>query len=101
MRDPSPRAMKGGVPPTLRNARTGELTPPGISFWARANRSSERERFMANSSFARNQFLIEEVQHDILQGAVKILEQAALQAEIRLSASQQILDEGPEARAAA
>src|SRR5512144_1060416 len=30
--------MKRGVPPTARNARTGELTPPGMTFWARSNR---------------------------------------------------------------
>src|SRR5450830_1920273 len=30
--------MKRGVPPTERNARTGELTPPGVVRWARANR---------------------------------------------------------------
>jgi hypothetical protein len=29
--------MKRGVPPTDRNARTGEFTPPGISFFANAN----------------------------------------------------------------
>src|SRR5512143_1669706 len=29
--------MKRGVPPTARNARTGELTPPGITRWARSN----------------------------------------------------------------
>src|SRR5574337_2004083 len=32
--------MKRGVPPTARNARTGELTPPGITRWARANSAS-------------------------------------------------------------
>src|SRR5579885_3476467 len=32
--------MNSGPPPTLRNARTGELTPPGISFCARANSAS-------------------------------------------------------------
>jgi hypothetical protein len=32
--------MKRGVPPTERKARTGELTPPGVLFWARANRVS-------------------------------------------------------------
>src|SRR6201996_901298 len=37
---PSPRAMKRGVPPTARNARTGELTPPGMTFWARSNNAS-------------------------------------------------------------
>src|SRR4051812_13757480 len=42
MREPSPRTMKRGVPPTARNARTGELTPPGITRWARANRMALR-----------------------------------------------------------
>ncbi len=28
---------KSGVPPTERKARTGELTPPGMCFWARSN----------------------------------------------------------------
>ena len=31
---PSPRAMKIGSPSTAANARTGELTPPGIRRWA-------------------------------------------------------------------
>jgi len=29
------------VPPTDRNALTGELTPPGITSWARANHSAD------------------------------------------------------------
>src|SRR5687767_12519819 len=29
--------MKRGVPPTARNARTGELTPPGMTRCARSN----------------------------------------------------------------
>src|SRR5437879_6464032 len=37
---PSPRATKYGVPPTDRNARTGEFTPPGMTRDARANSSS-------------------------------------------------------------
>src|SRR5215208_3552514 len=36
-RAPAPRAMNRGAPPTARNARTGELTPPGITSRARAN----------------------------------------------------------------
>src|SRR5882672_2222312 len=40
MRLPSPRSMNGGVPPTARNARTGELTPPGMILCERSNRSS-------------------------------------------------------------
>src|SRR5580765_5343921 len=37
---PLPRTMKRGVPPTARNARTGELTPPGMTFRERSNSSS-------------------------------------------------------------
>src|SRR6187551_3803699 len=36
MNGPSARAMKRGVPPTARNARTGELTPPGMTLCARS-----------------------------------------------------------------
>src|SRR5438105_3278673 len=39
---PSPRVKKRGVPPTERNARTGELTPAGIVRSARAKSSSLR-----------------------------------------------------------
>src|SRR3990170_6760526 len=35
--DPFAFAMKRGVPPTERKARTGELTPPGITFCASRN----------------------------------------------------------------
>src|SRR3954465_4033644 len=35
MREPSPRAIKTGSPPTDLNARTGESTPPGITCSAR------------------------------------------------------------------
>src|SRR3990167_6253669 len=31
--------MKRWVPPTARKARTGELTPPGITRWARSNKA--------------------------------------------------------------
>src|SRR5216684_5972360 len=41
--EPSARATKNGSPSTLRNARTGEFTPPGISFCATRNNSEERE----------------------------------------------------------
>src|SRR5689334_6784327 len=34
--------MKRGVPPTLRKARTGLLTPPGMTSWAAAKSSAER-----------------------------------------------------------
>src|SRR5674476_809186 len=35
--DPFALSMKRGVPPTDPNARTGELTPPGIIVFASAN----------------------------------------------------------------
>src|SRR5512135_1107873 len=41
--------MNRGVPPTERNARTGEFTPPGMDFCARSNSCSLR--FMALLSF--------------------------------------------------
>src|SRR5580765_4826942 len=40
MYGPAARAMKRGVPPTARNARTGEFTPPGMTFWARSKSCS-------------------------------------------------------------
>ena len=42
VRRPRRAATKNGSPPTDLKARTGELTPPGIRRWARANRSWER-----------------------------------------------------------
>ena len=33
--------MNRGVPPTARKARTGELTPPGVTASARSNRACE------------------------------------------------------------
>src|SRR5579864_1256167 len=36
MREPLPRTIYGGSPPTDLNARTGESTPPGITREARA-----------------------------------------------------------------
>src|SRR5438552_4508511 len=38
---PSPRSRKRGVPPTEPKARTGELTPPGITVPARTKSSSD------------------------------------------------------------
>ncbi len=72
MRDPLPRAMNGGVPPTLRKARTGELTPPGMTLRAAANRASERERL--TGVFTCDQFAEEEVHHDLAEGAVQVFE---------------------------
>src|SRR5690606_22262715 len=41
MYGPWPPVMNRGVPPTAPKARTGELTPPGTTRRARANRSSD------------------------------------------------------------
>src|SRR5919197_5152920 len=38
---PLPDTMNRGVPPTARNARTGELTPPGVTTEARSNSDCE------------------------------------------------------------
>src|SRR5690606_11042809 len=38
---PSPFAMNGGTPPTARNARTGLLTPPGITLRAASNAAAD------------------------------------------------------------
>ena len=42
--------MKRGVPPTARNARTGELTPPGVTRGARSN--SAADCVVGHSAFA-------------------------------------------------
>src|SRR5712675_2243702 len=42
IRAPSPRVATTGSPPTPRNARTGEFTPPGKSSRARAMISADR-----------------------------------------------------------
>src|SRR5579864_9058631 len=41
---PSPSRIKIGLPPTALNARTGELTPPGMSWRALRNAASESPR---------------------------------------------------------
>src|SRR6058998_913843 len=50
-RAPSERATKNGAPPTLRNARTGELTPPGMRSCARVKSSDDREFKKKRSTF--------------------------------------------------
>jgi hypothetical protein len=42
---PEALLIKRGVPPTPRNARTGEFTPPGINSNARAKSASDRVTF--------------------------------------------------------
>src|SRR6266700_658594 len=50
-RAPSERATKNGSPPTLRNARTGELTPPGMRSCERVKSSDDREFKEKRSTF--------------------------------------------------
>src|ERR1700728_625711 len=45
MCEPFPRTINGGSPPTDPNARTGELTPPGIIFSARCCRRRDCSTF--------------------------------------------------------
>src|ERR1035441_286555 len=44
---PCPRTRNGGVPPTDRKARTGELTPPGMSRSARVCKARDLSRLRA------------------------------------------------------
>ena len=37
---PAAERITSGVPPTPPNARTGEFTPPGVTFFARSNHAS-------------------------------------------------------------
>src|ERR1700687_2630246 len=43
---PLPLTIIGGSPPTARNARTGELTPPGKKVSARCCSECERSSFL-------------------------------------------------------
>lgn len=56
-----------GCPPTDLKARTGELTPPGINFWAAAKISSDLVVFKVVET---NVFSLMKVsnQNDILEG---------------------------------
>src|ERR1044071_2583631 len=47
---PLPRRMKTGPPPTALNARTGLLTPPGITWTARASRAADASRDLGDSA---------------------------------------------------
>src|ERR1019366_8204738 len=100
MREPWPLAMNGGVPPTPRKARTGELTPPGISFCARAKRLSDLRVVLANV-FTGDEFVEEEVHHKLRNCAIQVLQQPALQTQIRLGSRKQILHQVAESRTAA
>src|SRR5216684_1019973 len=97
--EPSPRAMNGGVPPTLRNARTGEFTPPGIGFCARVKSASDFEWSMAEarSSLLGNHFVQEKVHQDLAESAVQIAQETALEVKVRLRTREQILHQRAEA----
>src|SRR5438034_7842262 len=47
---PSACATKNGAPSTLRNARTGEFTPPGIRFSAAAKSCDEWEVILRSNA---------------------------------------------------
>src|ERR1035441_1725616 len=104
--EPSPRAMKMGCPPTLRNARTGEFTPPGITSTARRNSSSDlvcvifssckcsalKSPFPAlNSPRLGHDVAKPDAHGDLVQAAVQIAHQTALQPQVGLLTGEQIL----------
>jgi hypothetical protein len=49
-------ARKRGVPPTDPYARTGEFTPPGMTFWARSLRESLRSMYLFSLAAERTSF---------------------------------------------
>src|ERR1700733_8221316 len=112
MREPSPDSIKSGVPPTPRKALTGELTPPGITFWARANKASDLGLFinrpgsgssargLRNHANFRNDTIEEELHDDFVDAAVEAAQEAVSEAEIGLRAGEQILHKIAEALAA-
>ena len=96
MCEPSPRAMNGGLPPTLRKARTGELTPPGMSLLRAAEEFFGSEWFMdlfgkiivprlawlpAYPALRGTSAAEAQAHADVVQAAVQIAQQPALQAE--------------------
>src|ERR1700731_2555776 len=46
--------MNRGTPPTGPNARTGEFTPPGVTWTARANSSAERSSVKESAFFLKS-----------------------------------------------
>src|SRR5260370_5274252 len=104
--EPCPRAMKTGCPPTLRKARTGEFTPPGIFSTARRNNSSDFVWVISMSkrrplSGLGNYAAEAETHRDLVQAPVEIAQQAALESQVGLLAGEQILHHVGEARTAA
>src|SRR5712692_502592 len=87
--------MKSGSPPTERKARTGEFTPPGMSFCARSNRARDLGWFMSFESAA-----APAARRDLPERDAELAPQAGFQAEIGLAAGDQILHEVLEGRAA-
>src|SRR5881409_471857 len=67
-RAPWPRAKNSGSPPTALKARTGELTPPGMTWRALSNRLRERVpmgvRGAAGSPLQQASRLLREVRDD-------------------------------------
>src|SRR5579884_3921217 len=84
---PSPQAIKIGSPPTARNARTGELTPPGISFCAFSNRAFDLGRFMKVSAGSP----AADAGGDLPQGDTQLPPQPALESLVGLPAGDEVL----------
>ena len=57
MTAPAAERITSGVPPTLPNARTGEFTPPGVTFFARSNHASLCCRFLGAAFRCRHSHL--------------------------------------------
>src|ERR1041385_9070248 len=92
--------MNSGLPPTLRKARTGEFTPPGMSVCARRNRSSDLDRFML-TGLARHHVTKPEAHAELVEAAVQIPHQPLLESQIRLLPGKQVLHDSGKPRTAA
>src|SRR5882672_1499909 len=81
MRLPAPRSMNGGTPPTARNARTGEFTPPGMILRERSNSRSFFEAMGAEHvcKFTRASFYFPSVEQSVdhSEGVDACLDQGA------------------------
>src|SRR4051812_34466838 len=94
-RDPLPRRMNRGVPPTLRNARTGEFTPPGMRNFARSNSSSDLDGF-----FTGDHPVQEEVHHDLMKRSIQVAQEPGFQSGVGLRSGEEVLHQPVEPRAA-
>src|SRR5213594_3817048 len=68
-RAPAPREKNSGSPPTALKARTGELTPPGITWRAFSNRLRDSVMRRASAAQEARRLLGEVGQDDVRSGA--------------------------------